>query len=180
IVKKLVELMDGSIEIESKINQGTKVTLYLDFPEADTPESPEITKSKDIKILENKRILLCEDHPLNAKITINLLEKQGAVVDWMKNGELGLKAFEDSPLYFYDTILMDIRMPVLGGLEATKAIRSLDRADAEKVPIIAMTANAYEEDVEKAMDVGMNVHLAKPVKPSKMYETIAKCIKDSR
>lgn len=180
IVKKLVELMDGSIEIESKINQGTKVTLYLDFPEADTPENLEVTESKDIKILENKRILLCEDHPLNAKITINLLEKQGAIVDWMENGELGLKAFKDSPLHFYDTILMDIRMPVLGGLEATKEIRSLDRLDAAKVPIIAMTANAYEEDVKKALDAGMNVHLAKPVKPSKMYETIAKYIKDSR
>lgn len=125
---------------------------------------------------EQVRILLCEDQKLNAQIASRLLEKQGAEVVWKENGKLGAEAFAESEIGYFDAVLMDIRMPVMNGIEAAEAIRAMDRADAKTVPIIAMTANAYEEDVKKSLDAGMNEHLAKPVEPAKLYETLSRYI----
>ena len=119
-----------------------------------------------------KHFLMCEDHPLNAKIVQKLLEKQGAAVETAENGEIGLKMFENSPEYYYDAVLMDIRMPVMDGMETTARIRGLNRADAECVPIVAITANTLEEDVQSSRESGMNAHIAKPIEPEKLYQTL--------
>lgn len=179
IVKSLVQLMDGRIEVQSKENEGCEFTVYLDFALAEKPEEKmsqhSDTDSSDFP--EGLKVLLCEDHPLNAKIAMRLLQVKGAEVIWKENGQLGFEAFQESEPDTFDVVLMDIRMPVMDGLEAAKAIRALPREDAQRVPIIAMTANAYAEDVQKSLEAGMNEHLAKPVEPAKMYETIAKYVR---
>jgi two-component system sensor histidine kinase/response regulator len=111
---------------------------------------------------------LCEDHPLNQEIAKALLEELGMIVETADDGMAGLKLFENSNAGFFDAVLMDIRMPVMNGYEAAHAIRNLNRADSRTVPIIAMTADAYAEDVQRCLDAGMNAHLAKPIDPAAM------------
>ncbi|HPE95072.1 MAG TPA: response regulator, partial [Bacillota bacterium] len=123
-----------------------------------------------------KRILICEDNHLNSMIAVKLLEKAGCVVDTAENGQFGIDRFNRSLPGFYSAILMDIRMPELDGLEAARAIRALDRPDAKDVPIIAMSANAFAEDMQKSMDAGMNAHMSKPIDPQKLYELLAQQI----
>lgn len=178
IVKSLVQLMDGRIEVQSKENEGCEFTVYLDFPFAEKPKErkEQLGDASSFEFPEGVKILLCEDHPLNARIAIRLLQMKGAEVTWKENGELGVEAYKASEPNTYDVVLMDIRMPVMDGLEATKAIRALPREDARTVPIIAMTANAYEEDVRKSLEAGMNEHLAKPIEPAKMYDAIARAL----
>ena len=178
ISKKIIELMHGSIQVESKKGVGTTVRVILHFPvatEEQIRQSRETVKPQTSDdYLRGKRILLCEDHPLNMEIARRVLEKVGAIVDHAENGKIGVEMFEASPEHYYDAILMDIRMPVMDGLEATGCIRSLKRADAATVPILAMTANALSEDARNTAAVGMNAHLSKPFNPEELYETIAK------
>lgn len=182
ITKQCMDLMGGSISIESEVGKGTEVTLILPMPIA-TPEQIEEWKksneiSDNIAILKGKRVLLCEDHPLNATIATKMLEKKGMIIEHATNGREGLDMFVASSLGYYNLILMDIRMPQMDGIEATKAIRSLERADAKEIPIIAMTANALEEDVNNCINAGMSEHLGKPIKPEKLYRTLVEFIKD--
>lgn len=178
ITKSLVELMGGVLTIESQEGVGTKVIIHMSNQLVEGTQKSENQKElaipeKEIS-LEGKRVLLVEDHPLNTEIAKKILEKKKMVVYTTENGKLGVERFEGSTPYFFDVILMDIRMPVMTGLEAAKAIRSLAREDAKSVPIIAMTANAYDEDVQMSMDAGMNEHLAKPIEPKKLYDTLIK------
>ncbi|NCB92431.1 MAG: PAS domain S-box protein [Clostridia bacterium] len=180
IVHSLVEMMGGRMEVESQKGVGTTFTLYLDFERVDEEEAKQVIdmeKSKEFVLTEElsgKNILLVEDHPLNAQIAIKLLEKAGCHVTWMDNGEKGVQKFNASATGEYDAVLMDIRMPVMNGLEAATAIRQLEREDAARTPIIAMTANAYDEDVEKSLAAGMNAHLVKPINPTILYETLVR------
>ena len=178
IVKQLVELMGGKITVQSEKGKGTEVTMTLQLPRA-KPEQIARNTTKavaaDVEILRGKRVLLCEDHPLNAQIATRLLQKMGVEVETAKNGEEGVQRFTQSPQHYFDAILMDIRMPVMDGLQATRAIRVLERADAA-VPIIAMTANAFAEDVQESLRAGMDAHLAKPVEPEVLYTTLAEQI----
>ncbi len=180
IVKRLVELMNGSISVESELGVGTKFTIAIDFERVDTAKNkgkeqiPAKSKAESAKLLKGKKILLAEDHPLNAEIASKLLAKNGCTVVWGHDGLETVKIFKNSELNEFDAVLMDIRMPNMDGIQATKAIREMDRADAKTVPIIAMTANAYESDVKKSIDAGMNAHIAKPINPSLMFETISK------
>jgi CheY-like chemotaxis protein len=119
-------------------------------------------------------VLLCEDHPLNQKVAECLLEKAGMAVEIAENGSVGVDMFSRSSPGYYDAVLMDVRMPVMDGIAAAAAIRALPRADAASVPVIAMTANAYEEDAEATRAAGMNAHLSKPVDPDALYGTLAK------
>ena len=126
--------------------------------------------------LKDKHILLAEDVIINAEIMKKILEFKGAVIDHAENGKLCLDMFANSSAGFYDAILMDVRMPEMDGLEATAAIRKLDRPDSKIVPIIAMTANAFDEDVQRSLQVGMNAHLSKPVETERLYQTLEELI----
>ena len=180
IVKQLVDLFGGTIEIKSRMNEGTTITVRLHFPETDAgliPEKKPDPVSPDI--LQGRKVLLCEDNAMNREIAVLLLKKKGMDVVCAVNGRLGVDCFKDSAPGEFDVILMDLRMPVMNGLEASAAIRALDRPDAETVPIIAMTADAFTEDVDQCKRAGMNGHIAKPVDPAVMYSILAKALRDS-
>lgn len=179
IMKSLIELMGGTLRIESEEGKGTTVTIHLEFPLAPKQEEKPKEAVMDIdQVLKDKKVLLFEDHPMNQEIANKLLAKKGVHVIVAENGQKGLAIFKTSTENYFDGILMDIRMPIMGGLEATRAIRSLDRQDAKTIPIIAMSANSYDEDVQKSLQAGMNAHLSKPVVPKHMYETLAKFISE--
>lgn len=126
--------------------------------------------------LEGKHILLAEDIFINAEIVKELISTQGATIDYAENGKVATEMFAGSKPGYYDAILMDVRMPELNGLEATEVIRNMDRPDAAKIPIVAMTANAFDEDVQRSLQVGMNAHLSKPVEPEHLYRTLEELI----
>lgn len=184
ITKSLTELMGGTLTIDSKLGRGTKVIVHLDLEIASKEDLDAVNEKRlndaSEAVLEGKRLLLVEDHPINTEIAKRILEKKGIVVYCAENGKVGVEKFASSNPEFFDVILMDIRMPEMNGLEATKAIRELSRRDAKEIPIIAMTANAYDEDVRLSKEAGMNYHLSKPIQPDKLYETLAEVLqKDS-
>lgn len=177
IVKGLVEMMNGKIDVESQKGKGTSVKVQLKFNRShDEIVKKEIPQAKESN-LEGKRVLLCEDHELNAKVALYMLRDKKMEADHAVNGQMAVEMFKEKPEGYYDLILMDIRMPVLDGIEATQQIRSMDRCDAKTIPIIAMTANAYVQDIEKCLEAGMNAHIAKPIDMNNMYMTVEKYIK---
>lgn len=171
ITKNLVDLMNGTISVESELNVGSKFIVELPF-EIDNSLIIEAIKDETID-LNGLNVLLAEDNELNAEIAKVLLEQHGVKVDLVTNGKLALDAFAASEEGEYDAILMDIMMPVMNGLTATTKIRALERPDAETIPIIAMTANAFEEDKQKSFEAGMNDHVSKPVDPKLLQRVIA-------
>ena len=177
IVRHLVELMHGTISCTSSPDSGTtfQVAFSARFKPVQVAVSP-TQAAVDLSVLAGKHILLAEDHPLNVQVAARLLERKGVIVQLAENGRLALEHFEHMPPGFFDAILMDIRMPVMDGLEATRALRALPRPDARSIPIIAMTANAYEEDIQKSRAAGMDAHLSKPVEPYLLYQTIIQCL----
>ncbi len=175
IIKSMIELMGGSIQVESRQGIGTKFTIDLSFDIALKEEvygSEDTIKSSAIHTIKGKRILLVEDNELNAEIAKTVLEDVGALITRAENGQQALELFKEKPAGTFDVILMDLMMPVMDGYTATRKIRELERSDAKTVPIIAMTANAFQEDAEKCIAVGMNAHLAKPLDIEKMKKTI--------
>lgn len=126
--------------------------------------------------LKGRRVLLAEDVPINAEIMTMLLTTSEMIVDHAENGQIALQKFSDSPEGFYDVILMDIRMPEMDGLEATAKIRGLNRKDAESIPIIALTANAFDEDVHRSLQAGMNAHLSKPIDSNALFAALESLI----
>jgi len=179
IVKQLMDLMGGSISVKSELGKGTTFMLHAEFDwiaAADQETGLSVEGNEDFERLKGLQVLLCEDNPLNQEISKELLEQEGMSVDIAANGKAGLVMFGQSAIRFYDIILMDIRMPVLNGYETATAIRALDRPDAQTVPILALTADAFSEDVQKALDTGMNGHIAKPVDPPTMFAAILKAI----
>lgn len=174
IVKNFVDLMDGSIAVDSKPGKGTTFTIIIPATVAKDIKGMEEEKKEAVAKLSGRRILLVEDNALNAEIAKKLLEEKGCIVECASDGKAGVEKFESSAINYYDAILMDLRMPVMGGIEATKVVRSLNKDDALTIPIIAMTANAYDIDVKNCLDSGMNAHIPKPIDPDLMYQTIAK------
>jgi len=176
IVKKIVDLMNGTITVKSEMDKGTEFCVTLRLPVVCSLRKLPTKAPLKTYSFSGKRILICEDNHLNSMIAVKLLEKAGCVVDTAENGQFGIDRFNRSLPGFYSAILMDIRMPELDGLEAARAIRALDRPDAKDVPIIAMSANAFAEDMQKSMDAGMNAHMSKPIDPQKLYELLAQQI----
>lgn len=178
ITKQLVDLMGGTITVESEQGKGSAFVVSLPMRLADKkPVSGGQTESIDLSKLEGKRVLICEDNDINAEIEKALLEKKGIASDWAMDGAAGVEKFASSPGCFYDAILMDVRMPIMDGIAAARTIRKLSRPDAESIPIIAMTANAFSEDVQECLKAGMNSHIAKPVDPQVLYRELARLCK---
>ena len=180
IIKSMIELMGGSIQVESRLGIGTKFTVDLSFDIASKEEvygSQDTIKSSAIHTIKGKRILLVEDNELNAEIAKTVLEDVGALITRAENGQQAVELFKEKPAGTFDAILMDLMMPVMDGYTATKEIRSLERSDSKTIPIIAMTANAFQEDAEKCIAVGMNAHLAKPLDIEKVMITICHLVK---
>ncbi len=175
IVKGLVERMGGHIQVSSRENVGSTFVVTLPFEIAE-PVQAEASKEKDGEPadIRGMRLLLVEDNELNAEIARLLLEDAGAVITRVSDGQQALDLFREQPAGSFDVILMDVMMPVMDGLTATRAIRGLDRPDAKTIPIIAMTANAFAEDAAKCFDAGMNAHLSKPLDIRKVISTIAR------
>lgn len=173
IVRNIVTLMNGTIRIESEQGHGTSVIVELEVEVAEKPVETDKAAVPAWTGLAGRRILLCEDHPINTEIATVLLEQQGLLVEHAENGRIGMERFAQSPEGYYDAVLMDIRMPVMDGLETARAIREMKRIDAQAVPIIAMTANTFDEDREASVSAGMDAHLAKPIEPQVLYNTLA-------
>jgi len=183
IVKKMVDAMNGTIHVESEKGKGSSFIVSIASPfisQADLQKEKAQTsneESLDHRRLAGCHILLCEDHPLNQEIAKAILTEQGMTVDIAENGQSGTERFGMSSVDFFDCILMDIRMPVMDGYEATRAIRKLERPDAKTVPIIAMTADAFTEDIQKCFDAGMNGHIAKPINPEALCCALSEALK---
>ena len=131
-------------------------------------------------MLAGKRILMAEDVDANAEILADLLDLENMESERAENGQIAYDMFTSHPAGYYDAILMDVRMPVMDGLAATEKIRAYEREDSKTIPIIAMTANVFDEDVERSRKAGMNAHLSKPIEPEKMYAALARLISDQR
>ncbi len=176
IVKKMVDLMGGSIEVESELGKGTVFTVTLMHKMADKKyysQKIETVIASDMgENLRGKHVLLAEDNDLNAEIAVTVLEETGLIIDRVEDGIQCVNRIDQMPAGTYDMILMDIQMPNMDGYKATKCIRHLQDIKKAEIPIIAMTANAFEEDRKKAFDAGMNEHIAKPIDIEKLRAVI--------
>ncbi len=176
ISKEIIELMGGTILCKSQKEMGSEFTVVIPAKHIERRKR-RTAKPVNTYNLEGIRVLLCEDNPMNQDMEKRLLERMNCQVDIASDGQEGIDIFSSSEEYYYSIILMDIRMPNVDGLDATKAIRALNRKDSNGVPIVAVSANAFEEDIKKSLDAGMNEHLAKPVDVRILYKTIQKyCI----
>ena len=184
ITKNLVEAMGGTIDVDSELGQGSCFEVLMDLKIAEDRTvalaAQEETDEQDGNILQGMRFLCAEDNELNAEILTELLKIEGAECTICENGEEILKAFEQSAPGDYDMILMDVQMPVMNGYEATKAIRRSSHKLAKTIPIIAMTANAFSEDIQHSLAAGMNAHVSKPVEMKVLEKTIRSTCEDER
>ena len=179
IVKSLIDMMGGTIEVESELGCGTKMNVVLPFELASEKQILEEKQKEKEKISDSilgKRVLLAEDNELNAEIAMTVLKENGLKAERAANGKQCMEMLKKMPEDYYDMILMDIQMPEMDGYEATKLIRNLDDARAD-IPIVAMTANAFEEDRQKALESGMNAHVSKPVDMNILFKVMAQILK---
>ena len=177
IVKKLVDMLHGEIEIQSKENEGTVVDCWLEFDKCEKPvdENKERNQVAVLDSVKGKRVLLVDDNELNREIAYELLEEAGLIVEEAADGSDAVKMISKSDTNF-DLVLMDVQMPIMDGYTATQNIRKLDDERKAMIPIIAMTANSFEEDKKAAFDAGMNGHLSKPIDIKKVLEKIAEFV----
>lgn len=180
ITKSFVELMDGHINVESEKGVGSKfivtVTLQESPRNGDEHEASGAPQEKPRATLAGRMILLAEDVPVNAEIMTMVLSMREMKVECAENGRIAVEMFKAHEPGYYSAILMDVRMPEMDGLEATRVIRSMDREDAKNIPIIALTANAFDEDVQNSLQAGLNAHLSKPVEPDLLYATLERLL----
>lgn len=175
ISNRLVHMMGGTIELESQVGKGSvfSFTLRLSLAGAQAPRQEAAVPQMDF---HGKQILVAEDNALNMEIVRYFLEELGCVVTPASDGKQALDRFQGSKEGHFDLILMDVMMPVMNGLEAANAIRSLSRADSKTIPIVALSANAFDEDIKRSLASGMNAHLSKPIEPEKLTETLARML----
>lgn len=176
IVKILVNAMKGSISVNSEKGKGTTITVHLRVKLAKPPEDQKDKEDEVEKTIFGRRVLLAEDNVTNTRIMTALLKRKGVEVESACDGKEAVELFRSAGEGRFDAVLMDIRMPVMDGWQAAAVIRTLDRSDAKYIPIIAVSANAFQEDEERSIAVGMQAHLAKPVQPQQLYETLAQCV----
>ena len=181
ITKSIVELMGGTIDVKSKLGKGTEFIVKINFPIVEEV-SEEIDENGEEKIsseidFSKVHLLLVEDNEVNREIASLILTEFGFTLDTAENGQIAVDKVASSKPGTYQAILMDLQMPVMNGYEATKKIRELKNSELAKIPIIAMTANAFTEDIQAAKDAGMNSHIAKPIDIPKMIETLTEVLK---
>ncbi len=179
ITRSIVERMNGNIEVQSEKGKGSTftVTITLENVAPEQQESVQPASGRSEDILKGRRILLAEDIEVNAEIMMMVLSMREMEVEHALNGRIATEMFAEHKAGYYDAVLMDMRMPEMDGLEATRTIRAMDRGDAKTIPIIALTANAFDEDVQRSMQAGLNAHLSKPVEPEVLFETLEKLIR---
>jgi CheY-like chemotaxis protein len=178
ITKSIMDMMGGDIAVQTEKGKGTEFIITVDFPLAE-PDG-EICSNEGGEIsFDGKRALLVEDNMINMEIAQMLLEQSGFLIETAENGEIALEMTSASEPGYYDVILMDIQMPVMDGYTAAQAIRDLPDPGLAGIPIIAMTANAFQEDIKKAEDVGMNGHIAKPLDIPSMKATLQQVLKSA-
>lgn len=181
IVKSLVDLMGGTIEVSSEVTVGTKTIIILPFlvseEECKNAVQEQQESTKLLTLLMGKRILLAEDNELNAEIAITILEEEGLKVEWAEDGIKCLEMLKKVPEDYYDMILMDIQMPNMDGYRTTEEIRSLPDKRAQ-IPIVAMTANVFDEDKKKAYEAGMNGYIAKPIDTKAIFSTLGEILQE--
>lgn len=181
IAKQLVELMGGTMSFTSTLGQGTTFTILLPFEQCKRSEIPQAVRvdAVDVDAVRGLHVMLVEDNELNAEIAQFTLDRAGAIVTHVKDGESAVEMFAASAPYEYDAVLMDIMMPGIDGLEATRRIRALDREDAATTPIVAVSANAFADDRRLSREAGMNAHLSKPVSSQELVEALAHIAADA-
>ncbi|MGN0690683.1 MAG: hybrid sensor histidine kinase/response regulator, partial [Oscillospiraceae bacterium] len=175
ITKNIVDIMGGTIKVESELGKGTEFTVNMSFRISSAIKAEEQKPESNFDF-SGKKILLVEDNELNREIAVEILCEAGFVMDTAEDGEVAVEKIKSSPAKKYDLILMDIQMPHMDGYEATRQIRALDDAEKADIPIIAMTANAFEEDKQAALDAGMQGHIAKPVNIGVLLEMLRKIL----
>lgn len=193
ITKNIIQLMNGEIAVESEKGVGSTFTITVTLKDArqgvftdDTGtssgsgESREQESGEEAGGLAGLRVLIAEDMEMNAELMGDILDLEDVEHEWAENGQHALELFSGKPAGYFDAILMDIRMPIMDGLQATRAIRTLDRPDAKSIPIIAMSANAFAEDVQLSLQAGMNAHLSKPVDTDRLFEELRKIVAEKQ
>lgn len=180
IVKNLVDLMGGSIRVESRVGEGTSFWVELDVSAAELPEEEDVLREwgAGSNRLRNIHILLCEDNAMNQEIMVSILETMGILTDVAVDGKQGVDFYLDHAPGYYKAVLMDCRMPVMDGYEATRMIRGAGRPDSRKIPILALTADAFEEDRRRCMDAGMSGFLTKPVDIQNLEKALNQSIQE--
>lgn len=189
ITKNIIEMMNGEIKVESEKGKGTTFTIDVTLDDADSiPENEEAIPASDISSitvdsgdsdtkLSGMRILIAEDIDINAEILQMILSMRNIESDRAENGKIAVEMFSSASDGYYDAVLMDMRMPEMDGLEATKAIRRMNRIDSKTIPIIALTANAFDDDIQRSLQAGLNAHLSKPVEPDNLFATLEALMK---
>ena len=180
ITKNIIDMMNGTIEVRSEQGVGTEVTVSFVF-RLNNGEKIDTNEAKESISLEKKnfstgRILLVEDIEMNQEIAVAILSEAGYCTEVAENGQIAVEMIKDSDPGYYQLVLMDIQMPIMNGYEATRNIRKLENKELASIPILAMSANAFEEDKQEAINSGMNGHIAKPIDVKKLFETLSEIL----